>query len=315
MPMPPEPSSIVWAVEPFSTIGEDEATEVATLSRMLGIGTRVEPIYVLRESPVDPAITASEASAEQLGREALERELAKVAVPGLRAPRVLLSASPGIADMVGVLVDAAVAGHASLIFARTHARTGLERWLEGSFTERLLHDSPVPVWVHGDGVPKRQVFRKVLFPTDLSETSRAAFEAFLPTFARLGVEVLLTHWKGPDVSAIYHVPDFPLVPTPPVPMDVLRQSAESPAQAWVEHAEQLGVPVRFRAIEGKETLDAGILRVAREERVDLIAMASETGPVAAALIGSTTREVVRSAPCPVLVLSPRARERHFSRAA
>jgi nucleotide-binding universal stress UspA family protein len=44
-----------------------------------------------------------------------------------------------------------------------------------------------------------------------------------------------------------------------------------------------------------------ILKQARDTHVSFITMAAESGPVASALLGSITRQVVRSAPCPVLV--------------
>jgi nucleotide-binding universal stress UspA family protein len=44
-----------------------------------------------------------------------------------------------------------------------------------------------------------------------------------------------------------------------------------------------------------------ILIHAKEKKAKFIIMAAESGPVASALLGSITRQILRTAPCPVLV--------------
>lgn len=54
--------------------------------------------------------------------------------------------------------------------------------------------------------------------------------------------------------------------------------------------------------------DEEILRLASEQRIDLIVMNSRRRPKTAALLGSTAESVCRTAPCPVMVIHPDERE-------
>jgi nucleotide-binding universal stress UspA family protein len=49
------------------------------------------------------------------------------------------------------------------------------------------------------------------------------------------------------------------------------------------------------------TSDA-VLKIANKEKVDLIAMAAQSGPVSSALLGSATRQVIRNAIKPIWIL-------------
>jgi nucleotide-binding universal stress UspA family protein len=50
------------------------------------------------------------------------------------------------------------------------------------------------------------------------------------------------------------------------------------------------------------SISTAITSLAREKKVGWIAMEGQSGPIAAALLGSITRQVIRTAPCPVWVI-------------
>lgn len=137
------------------------------------------------------------------------------------------------------------------------------------------------------------MFTKILFPTDFSAYSNAVL-ACLPDLkaAGVGVVVLLSVIRSSDV---------------PMPETVNREGLA----AWrFSLEEQLNVA--RMALEGKglrvvTRVEYGnpveqILSVAEEERVDMIVMGAEGMTAAQELmIGSTTYEVVRRTPLPVLL--------------
>lgn len=138
--------------------------------------------------------------------------------------------------------------------------------------------------------------RKILVPTDFSESARHAL-TYAISFAReYSAEVTLLHVVE-DVAVSYASDLFP------VPM------AEVFGEISAYARKELGIlaaEVRARAVEVREIVVQGkpaaeILRVAREETFDMIILGTHgKGVLDQALFGSTTERVVRKAPCPVL---------------
>lgn len=138
--------------------------------------------------------------------------------------------------------------------------------------------------------------KKILVPTDFSESARHAL-TYAISFAReYSAEVTLLHVVE-DVAVSYASDLFP------VPMAEVFH--EISAYARKELAALAG-EVRARAVEVREVVVQGkpsveILRVAREETFDMIILGTHgKGVLDQALFGSTTERVVRKAPCPVL---------------
>lgn len=63
-----------------------------------------------------------------------------------------------------------------LISMGTHGRTGLDRWLLGSVTERVVRTSDVPVLTARLGPADHAGYDRILIPTDGSEAATAALE-------------------------------------------------------------------------------------------------------------------------------------------
>jgi len=149
--------------------------------------------------------------------------------------------------------------------------------------------------------------RKVLVPTDFSDSARHAF-SYGVSFAReFKAELVLLHVVE-NLTVGYASDLFP------VPMAEVFH--EISAYARKELAALAG-EVRARAVEVREVVVQGkpsveILRVAREETFDMIILGTHgKGVLDQALFGSTTERVVRKAPCPVLTC--RVSEHEFIR--
>jgi nucleotide-binding universal stress UspA family protein len=139
------------------------------------------------------------------------------------------------------------------------------------------------------------VLHTILFPTDFSERSRAAFP-FACSLARdQGARLLVLYVDPPprfhgEVVARRQEPDYE-----ERLWNELRRLQPADAAVRVEH----------RLEQGNAAEE--ILRVAREEKCDLVVLATHgrTG-LARLLMGSVAEQVLRQAPCPVLTLSAAA---------
>jgi len=71
----------------------------------------------------------------------------------------------GVGDAAETIVDQAAAKHVDAIVISTHGRTGVNQWLFGSVTQKVLNRMPCPVFV----VPGFQPSARVTSPTKVEE--------------------------------------------------------------------------------------------------------------------------------------------------
>ncbi len=146
--------------------------------------------------------------------------------------------------------------------------------------------------------------KKVLVPTDFSDSARLAF-TYGCSFAReYGAELVLLHVVE-NLTVGYASDLFP------VPMAEVFQEISGYAKSELaklgEQARSRGVTAEEQVVQGKPS--AEIIRFAAQNQVDMIVLGTHgKGMLDQALFGSTTERVVRRAPCPVLTVRPAEHE-------
>jgi nucleotide-binding universal stress UspA family protein len=169
-----------------------------------------------------------------------------------------------------------------LVVFATEGREGLPRWLKGSVAEAVARESGtmslfVPRDARGfvsleDG---RLMLRRILVPVDERPPADAAIEAATRIALAIGgeiVEIALVHVSdGLDEGPSLHLPKDP---------------------AWHFHeSRRRGDPVEE------------IVTMAEEDDADLVVMVTQgRDGVLDALRGTTTEQVLRRSPCPVLAV-------------
>lgn len=143
--------------------------------------------------------------------------------------------------------------------------------------------------------------QRILAPVDFSETSDAGLSPAVSLATESGAELLLLHVLNFPFSQVDHaVPSFDLEGY----YEAMQRSAHASLEGLVDASTRRYAAVRTRVERGVAYHE--IVRVAREEQVDLIALPTRgrTG-LAHLLFGSTAEKVVRLAPCPVLTVCPK----------
>ena len=139
--------------------------------------------------------------------------------------------------------------------------------------------------------------KTILVPIDFSATSKKAFQYALRLAEQFGCEIVLLHVVEP-VEAIAGTP---------LAVDIFAQPEEDTTAAEAELA-CLAASSRNRRISFKSAVRTGhapneITKAAKDLDVDLIVIATHGYTSWRHLcIGSTAERVVRTAPCPVLVV-------------
>jgi nucleotide-binding universal stress UspA family protein len=311
------PRQVIWAVDAFESASNPllkmSADWIAGLIRELG--TRVEPVYVL--SPAELNLTGEfgvpwVARYRPYAEQALSELMRTLAIPGLVRERVLTQDSEFISHAIDSLSDYALATGADAIIASTHARSGMKRLLLGSFVESLILKSLVPVLVVGAAMhrPRPSPLNHLLVPTELNDDAKEFYAEVIRLARGLDARVTLLHATSrpiePVISSGVYLLGGGWILTDSYFTEAARLS-ERRMQAWVRWGKGQGVRVDG-IVEHVGTGTARKLTAfAAENTVDAIVMEAQSGPWASALIGSVTRQVVRSSPCPVWVIGPKAR--------
>ncbi|HVR37200.1 MAG TPA: universal stress protein [Methylomirabilota bacterium] len=151
----------------------------------------------------------------------------------------------------------------------------------------------------------RSAFRlkKILVPVDFSDCSRKALEYAVSFGKQFGATLLLVHVVEIHYGgALYGPVDFPNLER-----DFLEDS-ENRLSALAKEIRGRGVKVETQSVPGRAA--SRIAEMAGRTDADLILLATHgyTG-LKHVFLGSTTEQVVRYAPCPVLVV--REKEHDF----
>jgi nucleotide-binding universal stress UspA family protein len=197
------------------------------------------------------------------------------------------------------ILERAASWPADLLVMGTHGRSGFDRVVLGSVTEKVLRKASCPVLT----VPPPAVrvaklpYKRVLCPIDFSPSSIAAFRFACSIAKESDAHLTLMHVFDSPVDSDWPVQQFDS------PEFRAQREAEArhrldaliadDVRTWAEPATHVSFGKPYRRI----------LAVAEKDEVDLLVMGVHgRNPLDMLLMGSTTNQVVRRASCPVLTL-------------
>lgn len=189
---------------------------------------------------------------------------------------------------------------ADLIVMGTHGLSGFERLLLGSVTEKVLRKAPCPVLTVPPTVAAIETpqFKRLLCPVDFSASSTAALGVACSLAKEAGGRLTIVHaldWPAEDDLGVqrFAAPEF---------QQSFEGCVKTRLEALVSEDLRLWADPTTVVTHGKPY--RRIVEIAAEESTDLIVMGVRgRNPLDLMLFGSTTNQVVRQAPCPVLTLT------------
>jgi nucleotide-binding universal stress UspA family protein len=231
--------------------------------------------------------------------ERFERDLATFAAENCAVqPSRMLAVAGGVTSEI-----VRVAGElpADLLIMGSHGRSGFDRLLLGSVTEKMLRKAPCPVLIVPPHAPESagpagEPFRAILCAVDFSPASLRAL-AFAESLAE----------EADGRLDVLHVLE-PGSVFEPVPMggprspatDIAARSARDRLAQLISRDARIYSHVSEIVAAGKAY--AEIAREASERHSELIVIGAHGGHGGLAAFGSTTNHVVREATCPVLMV-------------
>jgi len=146
------------------------------------------------------------------------------------------------------------------------------------------------------------MFQNILVPTDGSNFSNKAVATAARLAHSLGAKLLVLHVRSP-IESPHHVEGGALAHLGgEIAMQEIEDEERKLLDAAMEIAAANGTTAETAFVAGYSTYDA-IIRIAREQRCDLIAMASHgRSGLSGFLIGSETQKVLTHTSIPVLIV-------------
>jgi nucleotide-binding universal stress UspA family protein len=297
------PMRILLALDPFEKHLRPPESEIREWRRWFSeSGAYVEAVHVI---PWDPE--PSEAAEHH--KKAFDRLQALIedwGMDGWVNPSVIQDRFGGRNGAVETLVEVIGMRSIDLVMMASRGRRWVSRMVLGSFSERLLLESPVPVLFLGTRAIVTELPPTVLFPTDFSVSSRAAFEVFVEQVRTFGAEMLLLHVEQyPGLITGYSLTGVGAY-LPEVYWKIQKESSISEGESWVEYAKKQGVRAKFLMEECGSAPEAVILRTAFDHGVRLIGVASVRSEFEKLILGSISTRLFRWSRMNVWVLGPGA---------
>jgi nucleotide-binding universal stress UspA family protein len=252
-------------------------------------------------APVPPIVPFSFMTYEQDAEQTALKELKKVASGcGISSATCdVLSGAPPFDEICRL----AQTIPADLVVMSTHGRTGLRHVFLGSTAERIVQHSSCPVLVtRGNALQanngSRFRIKTILVPVDFSNCSREGLRYAIAFANEFGAKIILLHATylgyvySSEGTAIYDIPGL---------QKAARKTAERKMRELVRSVNFGAVKFETAFTDGSPVID--ICAFAKDHDVDLIITSTHgfTG-FTHVLIGSIAEQVVRHAPCSVLVV-------------
>jgi nucleotide-binding universal stress UspA family protein len=294
----------------FSRHAFDRAVAIARSHKAVVTALHVVPIQLA--TPALPYIEPQSLGPFEISeadRERIVGELRRsLAVDNLQDVRVSFEATEA-PDIHQEILDRAEQLGADLIVMGTHGRSGFQRLMLGSVTEKVLRKARTPVLTVPSALPDVGAagggpFQRILCAVDFSECSMAA----LRYASSLAVE------SGARLAAVHVIelapPAYDPLVGPAIDLPGYRQACETASRERLRNV----IPSAMRKSSGiEEMVVCGkphheILRIAEEWRSDLVVLGVHgRNVVDRMLFGSTVEPVVRRAHCPVLTVRAETR--------
>ncbi|MGV3721695.1 MAG: universal stress protein [Actinomycetota bacterium] len=191
---------------------------------------------------------------------------------------------------------------ADLIVLGSHGRSAVARFLLGSVAEQVARQAPCPVLLVREAEDGPRL-RRVILGVDGPDSAAAAAECLKRFPLPFGCEVrLVSILANQDEIARAHLRVNPPLAEKSAPFDQwLRDQTAMHLAALVDRFAASGTRVVTEIRSGDPA--QGLLDVARDEGADLIVVGSHgRGVLEQFLLGSVSQQVLRHAPCSVLVV-------------
>ncbi len=303
---------IIWAVDPFEIEKKTKSHSLMVLEALCKkVKAEIEPVTVISDGilgvPISNKLTAKQLKSD--AEAALSSYVKKAHVSRIKDPKILWCVPSSMGTAAEKLDRYARKRKADLILVSSHGHSGIKRAFLGSFAETMVLHAKTPVMISGpevtDDFAVKMEKNRILFPTDLTKKSKKALERAESLARKLQMGITLFHAR-PDYLDPVIQSGAALFGAGFISVhDYSNEAGENVKKELEKMADQIrksGVKVDVVIDQDSRGVAQSIVNYASRSHIGFIAMVSESGAFAAAILGSIGRVVAREATCPVLLM-------------
>ncbi len=190
-------------------------------------------------------------------------------------------------EAVPAIMDVAERRNADLIVMGTHGRSDFRRFMLGSVTEKILHETDRPVLTVRSkktlAEPIKIIIQRILCPINFTEVSSKAFEYAVAISKRLEAELRVLHVIESQAE------------------DVTDQEGHDRLCSWIP--DEVRARCSLSEVIRRGNAAEQIIEMVSSTGCDMIVLGAQHKRFSdTTVIGSTTVRVMRHSPCPVLTV-------------
>ena len=176
----------------------------------------------------------------------------------------------------------------------THARTGIERFFQGSFSEAMILNAKTNLIIFNPRDKASPEIKRLMFGHDLSKTATEHLKKVDRLAHDLGAKVDVVYVSEPilnysETSAMMYAKSY-------------RKVIDDKIDYLKEEINQVDPKIDLYIEDTWDSISELIIKRSDKNKSDMIVVNSKVGSFVAALGGSISRQVVRHAHQPVMVL-------------
>lgn len=278
----------IWAVDPNEHNLAPTRQTIESLRALIGGAfVRVRPVYVV------PSYYGDLSKAEAQVRDYLD----PLDLGAMPEPEILKVEADDRITPGERLLQIADRDNAELIILTSHGRSAISSFFLGSLAHELTKKSKRPLLFLNPNPRTDTNLQKVLFATDLTDSSRQAFQRFLHLVRGKTTDLILFHCLNLPIAAMGAAEAAGVsMPLPESFIEDQKEWAEKELARWQEQARQLDIQVRIHSFVEDSFVSAvnAIRDTAEAEKVNLVGLVSHVGPFERLAVGSVTNSLLSS---------------------
>lgn len=210
------------------------------------------------------------------------------------AIKILKVQSTSKADQVEEYTNYLKQNEFDFVVLATHARTGIERFFQGSFSEAMILNAKTNLIIFNPRDKASPQIKRIMFGHDLSKTATAHLKKVDELAHSLGADVDVVYVSEPilnysETSAMLYAKSY-------------RKVIDDKIDFLKAEIRDVDPKINLYVEDTWDSISQLIIKRSTKNNSDMIVVNSKVGSFVAALGGSISRQVVRHAHQPVMVL-------------